>query len=152
MEGQLNWAELSVLAETLSIHTSVPTSVGIFSPTRLKCRAMSLIPLSLWLPLSIACCVLLVLVAIGWLWRAAMKVPAGGRDGKPMRIMAALATAGLLLCLGYGLVKGYGGVWNADAWLLQAQSGLLVQMPLLIGGLAWVAALLLARVMAMHRA
>ena len=113
---------------------------------------MSLIPLSLWLPLSITCCVLLVLVAIGWLWRAALKVPANGRDGKPMRIMAALATAGLLLWLGYGLVKGYGRVWNADAWLLQAQSGLLLQMPLLIGGLAWVAALLLARVMTMHRA
>ena len=113
---------------------------------------MSLIPLSLWLPLSITCCVLLVLVAVGWLWRAALKVPASGRDGKPMRIMAALATAGLLLWLGYGLVKGYAGVWNADAWLLQAQSGLLVQLPLLIGGLAWVAALLLARVMAMHQA
>ena len=128
----------------------MPTLVGILF-CGLKCGAMSMIPLSLWLPLSVAACVLLVLAAMGWLWRAALRIPAGSRDGRNMRSMASIASAGLLLWLGYGLVKGYGGVWNADAWLLQAQSGLLVQMPLLIGGLAWVAALLLARVMAMHR-
>ena len=118
---------------------------------RIKCRAMSLIPVSLWLPLSLACCVLLVLAAIGWLWRAALRIPAGSKDARPVRVMAMLASTGLLLWLGYGLFKGYGGLWAADAWLLTAQSSLLVQVPLLVGGMAWVATLLLARVMAMHR-
>ena len=113
---------------------------------------MSLIPLSLWLPLSLCACVLLVLSAMGWLWRAALRVPAGSRDGRNMRSMASIASAGLLLWLGYGLFKGYATLWQADALMLLAQSSLLVQMPLIIGGLAWVAALLLGRVMAMHKA
>lgn len=113
---------------------------------------MSFIPLSLWLPLSICACVLLVLTAIGWLWRAARRVPAGSRDGRHMRAMAAAASAGLLLWLVYGVFKGYGALWQADALLLMAQASLLLQMPLIVGGLAWVAALLLGRVMAMHKA
>ena len=134
----------------------IPTSVGICLPglqaTALKCRAMSLIPLSLWLPLSLCACVLLVLSAMGWLWRAALRVPAGSRDGRNMRSMAAIASAGLLLWLAYGLFKGYGGaLWQADALLLMAQASGLVQMPLIVGGVAWIAALLLGRVMAMHR-
>lgn len=110
-----------------------------------------MIPLSLWLPLSVAVCVLLVLAAMGWLWRAALRLPADSRDGRHMRAMAAAASAGLLLWLVYGLFKGYGAVWHADALLLMAQSSLLLQMPLIIGGLAWVAALLLSRVMALHQ-
>lgn len=113
---------------------------------------MSLIPLSLWLPLSICACVLLVLAAIGWLWRAARRIPADSRDGRNMRTMAAAASASLLLWLVYGLFKGYGALWQADALLLMAQASLLLQMPLIVGGLAWVAALLLGRVMAMHKA
>ncbi|MEG2048490.1 MAG: hypothetical protein RR100_16685 [Comamonas sp.] len=113
---------------------------------------MSMIPLSLWLPLSVAACVLLVLAAMGWLWRAALRIPASSRDGRNMRTMASIASAGLLLWLGYGLFKGYATLWQADALMLLAQSSLLVQMPLIIGGLAWVAALLLGRVMAMHKA
>ncbi len=113
---------------------------------------MSFIPLSLWLPLSICACVLLVLTAIGWLWRAARHVPAGSRDGRHMRVMATAASAGLLLWLIYGVFKGYGALWQADALLLMAQASLLLQMPLIVGGLAWVAALLLGRVMAMHKA
>ena len=112
---------------------------------------MSLIPVSLWLPLSLACCALLVLAAIGWLWRAALRIPAGSKDARPVRVMAMLASTGLLLWLGYGLFKGYGALWSADAWMLRAQSSLLVQVPLLVGGMAWIATLLLARVMAMHR-
>ena len=112
---------------------------------------MSLIPVSLWLPLSLTCCVLLVLAAVGWLWRAALRVPAGSKDAKPMRVMAMLASTGLLLWLGYGLFKGYGALWRADALLLMAQASLLTQIPLIVGGLAWAAALLLGRVMALHK-
>ena len=129
----------------------MPTLVGILF-CGLKCGAMSMIPLSLWLPLSVAACVLLVLAAMGWLWRAALRIPAGSRDGRNMRTMASIASAGLLLWLGYGLFNGYATLWQADALMLLAQSSLLVQMPLIIGGLAWVAALLLGRVMAMHKA
>ena len=39
----------------------MPTLVGILF-CGLKCGAMSMIPLSLWLPLSVAACVLLVLI------------------------------------------------------------------------------------------
>lgn len=117
----------------------------------IKCRAMSMIPLSLWLPLSVAACVLLVLAAVGWLWRRALRIPTGSRDGRASRSMAAFATAGLLLWLGYGLLKGYGALWRADALLLMAQASLLTQIPLIVGGLAWVAALLLGRVMALHK-
>jgi hypothetical protein len=106
---------------------------------------MSLIPLSLWLPLSVAACVLLVLAAMGWLWRSALRVPAGSRDGRNMRNMATIASAGLLLWLAYGLFKGYGALWQADALLLMAQASLLVQMPLIIAAVAWIAALLLGR-------
>lgn len=112
---------------------------------------MSMIPLSLWLPLSVAACVLLVLAAMGWLWRAALRIPAASRDGRNMRSMASIASAGLLLWLGYGLFKGYATLWQSDALMLMAQSSLLVQMPLIIGGVAWVATLLLGRVMAMHK-
>lgn len=133
----------------------MPTSVGIFfssaGPAGLKCGAMSLIPLSLWLPLSVAACVLLVLAAMGWLWRSALRIPAGSRDGRNMRNMATIASAGLLLWLAYGLFKGYGALWQADALLLMAQASLLVQMPLIIAAVAWIAALLLSRVMAMHK-
>jgi hypothetical protein len=133
----------------------MPTPVGIFffiqGSTGLKCGAMSLIPLSLWLPLSVAACVLLVLAAMGWLWRSALRVPAGSRDGRNMRNMATIASAGLLLWLAYGLFKGYGVLWQADALLLMAQASLLVQMPLIIAAVAWIAALLLGRVMAMHK-
>lgn len=133
----------------------MPTSVGIFfsssGPAGLKCGAMSLIPLSLWLPLSVAACVLLVLAAMGWLWRSALRVPAGSRDGRNMRNMATIASAGLLLWLAYGLFKGYGALWQADALLLMTQASLLVQMPLIIAAVAWIAALLLGRVMAMHK-
>ncbi|ACY31011.1 hypothetical protein [Comamonas thiooxydans] len=112
---------------------------------------MSLIPLSLWMPLSVAACVLLVLAAVGWLWHTALRIPAGSRDGRNMRSMAAIASAGLLLWLAYGLFKGYGALWQADALMLMAQAPLLVQMPLIIAGVAWIATLLLGRVMAMHK-
>lgn len=110
-----------------------------------------MIPLSLWLPLSITACVLLVLAAIGWLWRSALRIPSQSRDGRNVRAMAALGSAGLLLWLGYGVFKGYGALWQADALLLMAQSSLLVQLPLIVGGVAWIATLLLGRVMAMHK-
>lgn len=112
---------------------------------------MSLIPLSLWLPLSLGACVLLVLAAMGWLWRAALRIPAASRDGRNMRSMAAVASAGLLLWLAYGLFTAYGALWQADALMLMAQAPLLLQTPLIVGGVAWIAALLLGRVMAMHR-
>lgn len=112
---------------------------------------MSLIPLSLWLPLSLGACVLLVLAAMGWLWRAALRIPAGSRDGRNMRSMAAIASSGLLLWLAYGLFTAYGALWQADALMLMAQAPLLLQTPLIVGGVAWIAALLLGRVMAMHR-
>jgi asparagine N-glycosylation enzyme membrane subunit Stt3 len=119
--------------------------------SEIKCRTMSMIPLSLWLPLSVGACVLLVLAAVGWLWRRALRIPLDSRDGRASRSMATVATAGLLLWLGYGLLKGYGALWRADALLLMAQSSLLTQIPLIVGGLAWVAALLLGRVMALHK-
>ncbi|MPS92157.1 hypothetical protein [Comamonas sp.] len=112
---------------------------------------MSLIPLFLWLPLSVAACVLPVLAAMGWLWRTALHVPADSRDGRPVRHMAAIGNAGLLLWLVYGLFKAYGALWQADALLIMAQASLLVQMPLIIAAVAWIAALLLGRVMAMHK-
>ena len=112
---------------------------------------MSLIPLSLWLPLSVAACVLLVLSAMGWLWRAALRTPAGSRDGRNMRTMASIASAGMLLWLGYGLLTSYRTLWQADALMLMAQGPLLTQAPLIIGGVSWIAALLLGRVMAMHK-
>ena len=117
----------------------------------LKCRAMSMIPFSLWLPLSVGACVLLVLAAVAWLWRRALRISAAHRDGRAARNMAALATAGLLLWLAYGLFKGYGALWQADALMLMAQAPLLVQMPLIIAAVAWIATLLLGRVMAMHK-
>lgn len=117
----------------------------------LKCRAMSMIPFSLWLPLSVGACVLLVLAAVAWLLRRALRISAAHRDGRAARNMAALATAGLLLWLAYGLFKGYGALWQADALMLMAQAPLLVQMPLIIAGVAWIATLLLGRVMAMHK-
>ncbi|MEX8192743.1 hypothetical protein [Comamonas guangdongensis] len=110
----------------------------------------SLIPLSLWLPLSIAACALLVLAAVGWLWRGALRIPAASRDGRNMRVMAALASLGLLLWLGYGLFKGYAALWQANALRLLAQGPLLLQTPLIVGGLAWACTLLLGRLMAMH--
>lgn len=116
----------------------------------LKCRAMSMIPFSLWLPLSVGACVLLVLAAVAWLWRRALRIPAAHRDGRAARNMAALATAGLLLWLTYGLFKGYATLWGADALMLLAQSSLLTQIPLIVGAIAWVAALLLGRVMGMR--
>ena len=82
---------------------------------------MSLIPLFLWLPLSVAACVLPVLAAMGWLWRTALRVPADSRDGRPVRHMAAIGNAGLLLWLVYGLFKAYGALWQADALLIMAQ-------------------------------
>ena len=112
---------------------------------------MSLIPLSLWLPLSLGACVLLVLSSIGWLWRAALRTPASSRDGRNMRTMASIASAGLLLWLGYGLLTSYRTLWQADALMRMAQAPLLVQAPLSVGGIAWIAALLLGRVMAMHK-
>lgn len=112
---------------------------------------MSLIPLTLWLPLSLCACVLLVLSAIGWLWRAALRTPAGSRDGRNMRTMASIASAGMLLWLGYGLLTSYRTLWQADALMLMAQAPLLVQAPLIVGGIAWIAALLLGRVMLMHK-
>ncbi|QXZ08864.1 hypothetical protein KUF54_12465 [Comamonas sp. Y33R10-2] len=112
---------------------------------------MSLIPLSLWLPLSLCVCVLLVLAAIGWLWRCALRVPASSRDGRNVRTMASIATAGLLVWLGYSLFTSYRALWQADALMLMAQASLLVQAPLIVGGISWIAALLLGRVMAMHK-
>ena len=117
----------------------------------LKCRAMSMIPFPLWLPLSVGACVLLVLAAVAWLWRRALRISAAHRDGRAARNMAALATAGLLLWLAYGLFKGYATLWGADALMLLAQSSLLTQIPLIVGAIAWVAALLLGRVMGLHR-
>ena len=111
---------------------------------------MSLIPFSLWLPLSVGACVLLVLAAVAWLWRRALRIPTAHRDGRAARNMAALATAGLLLWLAYGLFKGYATLWRADALMLLAQSSLLTQIPLIVGAIAWVAALLLGRVMCMR--
>ena len=111
---------------------------------------MSLLPLSLWLPLSLAACVLLVLIAAGLVLRQALRIPAASKDGRNVRAIAALSCAGLLLWLAYGVFKGYAGLWQADALMILAQGSLLLQLPLLIGGMAWVAALLIARLIKMH--
>ena len=51
--------------------------------------------------------------------------------------------------LAYGLYTGYAVLWKADALMLLAQQGALLRLPFLIGGLAWVAALLVTRVLGM---
>lgn len=111
---------------------------------------MSLLPLSLWLPLSVAACVLLVLISVALLLRQALRIPSTHKDGRNVRTIAGLTSAGLLLWLVYGVIKGYASLWKADALLILAQGSLLVQLPLLIGGLAWIAALLIARLIKMH--
>ena len=84
-----------------------------------KCGAMSLIPLSLWMPRCPlrrpACC---------WYWPpwAGYGVPpshpAGNRDSHQYASMAAIASAGLLLWLAYGLIPRLWGAVEADALML----------------------------------
>lgn len=109
------------------------------------------IPLPLWLPLSLGLCILLVLAAMVWVLRQARAVPAASRDGRNARRIAALAALGLLLWLAYAGGKAYAGLWQADALRLMAQSSALLQVPLIVGGIAWAAALLLGRLIRLHR-
>lgn len=105
---------------------------------------MNTIPLAWWLPLSMGACVLLVAAAGAWLWRQALRADT---DARAARRMALLASLGLLLWLAYGLAKGYGPLWRGDAFVHMAQAPAFVQLPLLIGGIAWMAALLVGRVL-----
>lgn len=109
---------------------------------------MNSIPLAWWLPLSLGACVFLVVAAVGWLWRQALQA---GTDASGSRRVALLASLGLLLWLAYGLIKGYGPLWRGDAFMRMAQAPAFVQLPLLIGGLAWMAALLVGRMLRLRR-
>lgn len=109
------------------------------------------IPLWLWLPLSLGLCIALVLAAMVWVLRQARAVPATSRDGRNARRIAALAALGLLLWLAYAGDKAYAELWQADALRLMAQSSALLQVPLIVGGIAWAAALLLGRLIRLHR-
>ena len=102
-----------------------------------------------WLQLSVAASALLVLASIGWVWRGTRALPADSRDGRSARRMAALFALGALAWLAYGLYTGYAALWKADALMLFAQQVALLRLPFLIGGLAWVAALLVTRVLRM---
>ncbi|MDR0227395.1 MAG: hypothetical protein LBI66_13345 [Burkholderiaceae bacterium] len=102
-----------------------------------------------WLVLSVAACAFLVLAALAWVWRCARTLPPGSRDGRSARRMALLFALGALAWLAYALPTGYAALWRADTLMLTAQQGALARLPLLIGGLPWVAALLLTRVMRM---
>ncbi len=101
------------------------------------------------LQLSVAASALLVLASIGWVWHGTRALPADSRDGRSARCMAALFALGALAWLAYGLYTGYAALWKADALMLFAQQGALLRLPFLIGGLAWVAALLVTRVLRM---
>lgn len=101
----------------------------------------------LWLLLSVAASALLVLAAMAWVWHGARALPPDSRDGRSARRMAALFALGALAWLAHGLYTGYATLWRADALMLLAQQGALLRLPLLIGGLAWVAALLVTRVL-----
>ncbi|CAB5718691.1 Uncharacterised protein [Delftia tsuruhatensis] len=101
------------------------------------------------LVLSVAASVLLVLAAVAWVWHGARRLPPDSRDGRSARRMAVLFTVGALAWLAHGLYTGYAALWQADALMLFAQQGALLRLPLLIGGLAWAASLLITRVLRM---
>ena len=115
-----------------------------------KVRPMNVIPLDLWVHLSVAASCLLVLGAAIWVLRQAFRIPATAKDGRNVRAIAALASLGMLAWLVYAVFKGYANFWQADALIVMAQGPSLVQIPLITGGIAWVAALLLGRMIRMH--
>lgn len=100
-----------------------------------------------WPWLSASAGAALVLAAMAWLWRCTRGLAAGSRDAATARRMAWLFSLGALAWLAYALHAGYAKLWRADAFLIFAQQNALLGLPLLIGGLAWAAALMLGRVL-----
>lgn len=110
---------------------------------------MPFLPLTLWLPLSIAAGVVLVVASMLWVLRAARRTDPASRDGRSARRMSLLFAVGALVWLAYALYTGYGALWQAQPWVMLAQQPALLRLPLIVGAIPWVAALLLTRVMRM---
>ncbi|WP_027014515.1 hypothetical protein [Comamonas composti] len=102
--------------------------------------------IEIWPWLSALASAALVLTAMAWVWRSARRLTPGTRDAATARRMAWLFALGALAWLAYALHAGYARLWQADAFLIFAQQNALLGLPFLIGGLAWVAALMLGRV------
>lgn len=109
------------------------------------------IPLNWWLPSATALSCFTVLAAVLWLgWRARRLRAEGDAAAQARRIVLGFTVAALLW-LGYGVYFIQQHFGMADPLVLFAQQAALQRQPLIIGGIAWCAALLVARLLASVR-
>lgn len=105
---------------------------------------LSWLPLPLWWPTAAFVSAALVLAAVFWLWRRAQ---AQAGSAAPRQIALGFA---LFACL-WGLFAGALALWplqGLDEFSQWARASSYVTIPLWIGGIAWIAALLVARLLA----
>ena len=104
------------------------------------------IGLEWWLPLCAALSAVAVLASIGWLFWRGHKLWRQVPD-RQLPYLVLVFTVLALGWLGYGLFFMYQRFDPDDALLLFARQPELQQQPLIIGGIAWGAALLMARLL-----
>lgn len=109
------------------------------------------IPLDWWLTFATALSCVAVLAAVLWLaWRARQRRFEDRSTTQARRIVLGF-TAAAVLWLAYGLYFIQRHFGQADPLMLFAQQPALERQPLIIGGIAWCAALLVARLLASVR-